>query len=541
MSAAAAVAHPVRVESSKSSKGSSTFFYFIVLILTGILALVATDVIEVTADFSKSTGPNGSISEAGVKDVGIVDSKRPEDVVVKPAKPLESAAADDEDEDDDLEYGDEETQDDDDDDNAAAAAAEPIHIEDRRTYRRRGQPRSDQDRKAMKEEWGSWTLVDDKERPKTDYYTEYPNRDIPRDKFPSNAWQIDQEYLSKFLPEGLALVQRAQDAILAEYGKTTGTFEERSLMFSVSKLEEPKSGKNAGGKGGWTTNKSWEGLKRRLLHALMTEGRCQGFGLHVQMPKACVLTTVTSHTYRTDNFVFAMGECFKANQSRTPSRFQPSNTFTCWFPQEVIRRQLDMGELTANENMIPKDLAYVQLTLNSIDYHYRNHFQQSYTLQVQWILEPVFARLGVKHEARNFGNGGLGKFERSKKRHAEQHLSHISTIRLQGTAHNGIGAGSIYGPDVDMLMWDSGMTEGRETKSIEMMHRQGLLGGIKVPVLWSKANVVTNLNKQAGVDVGQPGSGEDGIEVANTPEDIEAMPWAMKYVSELPRLGRPYL
>ena len=57
--------------------------------------------------------------------------------------------------------------------------------------------------------------------------------------------------------------------------------------------------------------------------------------------------------------------------------------------------------------------------------------QQSYTLQVQKIVEPVFARLGVKHESRNFGNGGLG------------------------TLHNGMAAGSIYGPDVDLIMWDS--------------------------------------------------------------------------------------
>jgi hypothetical protein len=47
--------------------------------------------------------------------------------------------------------------------------------------------------------------------------------------------------------------------------------------------------------------------------------------------------------------------------------------------------------------------------IGNLKYTHRNHFQQSYTLQVQWILEAVFARMGVKHEARNFGNGGLGK------------------------------------------------------------------------------------------------------------------------------------
>lgn len=59
-----------------------------------------------------------------------------------------------------------------------------------------------------------------------------------------------------------------------------------------------------------------------------------------------------------------------------------------------------------------------------------NHFQQSYTLQVQWILEAVFARLGVRHQARNFGLGGLG------------------------TLQSGLATKAIYGPDVDVLMWD---------------------------------------------------------------------------------------
>ena len=48
-------------------------------------------------------------------------------------------------------------------------------------------------------------------------------------------------------------------------------------------------------------------------------------------------------------------------------------------------------------------------------------------------MEPIFARLGVWHESRNFGNGGMG------------------------TSHHALAAGSMYGPDVSLLMWDSGM------------------------------------------------------------------------------------
>jgi hypothetical protein len=161
----------------------------------------------------------------------------------------------------------------------------------RHTYRRRGQPMPDEDRQAMVDKWGYWTLIDDKERPQHDYYQAYPHRDIPRSEFPPNAWQVDKDYIAKFLPESIALVQRAQDAILAEYGKTEGSWEDRSKMFQVELIEDLATAKGLSNsnrnhdkreslkQGGWSTPSSWEGLTRRMLHAVMTE----------------------------DNFVFAMG------------------------------------------------------------------------------------------------------------------------------------------------------------------------------------------------------------------------------------------
>lgn len=59
-----------------------------------------------------------------------------------------------------------------------------------------------------------------------------------------------------------------------------------------------------------------------------------------------------------------------------------------------------------------------------------NHFIQSYTLQIQWILEAVFARLGVKHEARNFGNGGMGKLFCIVHRSTEKLWVDMLTLRV---------------------------------------------------------------------------------------------------------------
>lgn len=155
-------------------------------------------------------------------------------------------------------------------------------MKNRHMYKRRGQPMSEEDKNAMIEKWGSWTLVDNKERPTEDYYAAYPNRDIPRSEFPANAWQIDDEYLKEFLPEAIQLIERTQEAILAEYGHTEGSWEERTEMFeleifdSLEKasdniIQKPEWRKDREGeRGGWSTSKSMEGLKRRLLHAIMT-------------------------------------------------------------------------------------------------------------------------------------------------------------------------------------------------------------------------------------------------------------------------------
>jgi hypothetical protein len=123
----------------------------------------------------------------------------------------------------------------------------------------------------MIEKWGSWTLVDDKkdQRPKEDFYASYPNRDVPRAKFPPSAWQVDKDYLAKFVPEGLRMITRAYNAILEEYGLDDGDLK----FFHVEKFDEfpDVKGHQCRHLGGCTTKHSWENLKRRLLHAVMTE------------------------------------------------------------------------------------------------------------------------------------------------------------------------------------------------------------------------------------------------------------------------------
>lgn len=177
------------------------------------------------------------------------------------------------------------------DPNASPSSPAPPSFH-RHTYQPRGQPLTDDERQALIEKWGSWTLVDPKRdsRPKEDFYARYPNRDVPRNEFPSNAWQMDKAYLDEFFPQALALVRRAQEAILAEYGKEQGdnssssaeedysssSFETRSSMFQTEIMdtwegETINSPRPSAGQGGFTNRKSWDGFIRRILHSIMTE------------------------------------------------------------------------------------------------------------------------------------------------------------------------------------------------------------------------------------------------------------------------------
>jgi len=189
--------------------------------------------------------------------------------------------------------------------------------------------------------------------------------------------------LQQWLPQALALTQRAQHAILLEYGQNVTTNDNDNYLFNLTMLERPGQSwgtkKEPLGNAGFATESTLAQIRKRLLHSIVTEG----------------------------TFIFAMGG-------------------------------------------------------HSAAAGHGNHFVQSYTLQVQRLLEPVLARLGVHHRAHNYGMGGLG------------------------TIQNALAARTMYGHNIDILMWDSGMTEGRHAEALDLFARQGLLSGDTVPVLWNE-------------------------------------------------------
>lgn len=97
-------------------------------------------------------------------------------------------------------------------------------------------------------------------------------------------------------------------------------------------------------------------------------------------------------------------------------------------------------------------------------------------------------------------------------------------------SQHGLAATSVYGPSVDFLMWDSAMTE-KDAPALEVLARQAILAGKKVPVLWGfLSGMAKHLSVAFDADVGGVGRGTIGIPQAETLEDVEDMPWASRYL-----------
>jgi hypothetical protein len=156
------------------------------------------------------------------------------------------------------------------------------------SYPRRAQPdRKHSSDQALKKAWGSWTLQDDKARPNLDkLFEKHTNKDLPRSEFPANAWQVDADYLKKYLQESIALTERALGAILAEYGHfdigkdnldaamADADATQPAFMFNLTIWpigSQPHKKARSLGNAGYTNSVVLENLRRLLLHSIMTQ------------------------------------------------------------------------------------------------------------------------------------------------------------------------------------------------------------------------------------------------------------------------------
>lgn len=144
----------------------------------------------------------------------------------------------------------------------------------------------DQQREALAEKFGKWNFWDGAEdmRPSEDFLADYPNRDCPTHEIPDDAWQADSVFVNHFLNDADALISRAKEAIYAEYGHARegltpeDIYVRSNSVFKWQKVDmdagekRPASFEKRGDKGmaGWISKNGYQGLVRRLLHAIMT-------------------------------------------------------------------------------------------------------------------------------------------------------------------------------------------------------------------------------------------------------------------------------
>lgn len=91
---------------------------------------------------------------------------------------------------------------------------------------------------------------------------------------------------------------------------------------------------------------------------------------------------------------------------------------------------------------------------------------------------------------------------------------------------------ALCGDDVDILVWDSGMTE--SGSAIGVLAVQAMLGGHKAPFFFTDAQhgfeYVKALKEGADVDGGVAGTGVSFTPVANTLEELQQLPFAAQFL-----------
>jgi hypothetical protein len=108
----------------------------------------------------------------------------------------------------------------------------------------------------------------------------------------------------------------------------------------------------------------------------------------------------------------------------------------------------------------------------------------------------------------------------------------------RSTLIHSLGWSSIYGSDVDMVVWDdysleeNGKSDEIAKALFDLFARQALLAGdTSIPFLWGgDFDVLRNLHENADVDVGQLGNAMAGVEETASESAASGLEWAAQYL-----------
>jgi hypothetical protein len=158
--------------------------------------------------------------------------------------------------------------------------------------------------------------------------------------------------------------------------------------------------------------------------------------------------------------------------------------------------------------MITNDHFYVILGGHSAAAGHGNNFHQSYMMQFQDIMEPIFDRLGMVLVSANRAQGGMGTVQAS------------------------LAGQTIYG-EKDVMLWDSSMTE-KSVGAQELFMRQMLLTGHRVPILLDVGggkNTMDRIRDESGAHVGGLTTGNPSVLAQTTSvEQAKTLPFALRHL-----------
>ena len=146
-----------------------------------------------------------------------------------------------------------------------------------------------------------------------------------------------------------------------------------------------------------------------------------------------------------------------------------------------------------------------------------NHFRQSYLMHFHRIFAPMMARMGVKLVTRNLAMG-----------------------HGMGTIQSTLGFSSLFGQDIDVLIWDGETTEAN-AQYANLFFRQGLLSRGKqgkVPFLLLGGNsnppglfdLLRFFHNEADIDVGQMGTALHGVPMTTSAAQAQTLPEPFRFV-----------
>jgi hypothetical protein len=158
--------------------------------------------------------------------------------------------------------------------------------------------------------------------------------------------------------------------------------------------------------------------------------------------------------------------------------------------------------------MMTNDHFFVTLGGHSAAAGHGNNFHQSYMMQFQEVMEPVFDRLGMVLVSANRAQGGMG------------------------TLQAALAGETIYGQK-DVVLWDSSMTE-KGGGNQDLFHRQMLLTGHRVPILLDMGGgkgTMDAIHTESGAHVGGITLGTPSIfATTKSVEQAETLPFALRHL-----------